>query len=377
MCAKVAVLREKDELENRVSMVPELLDRAAGMGLQFLVEKDAGKSSFFSDEDYARKGGVVSASRDYILKESDIVVTLQRPDEDDIGNMRPGTVLVGTILPSFFPGLVKKLADAKITAFSLELMPRITRAQTMDVLSSQSSVAGYRAAILGAMNSPRIMPMLTTAAGTVRPSSVFVIGAGVAGLMAIATSKRLGAAVTAFDVRKTAGDDVRSLGARFLETSFDAVGKGGYARDLTAAEREEQNDMLEKAVSGADVVITAASVPGKAAPKIVTRKMVETMRPGSVIIDLSSESGGNCELTEPGKTVVNSGVKIVGQSNLPSEVPFTSSMLYSRNMLSFLELLVDGDGNLKGDYTDEKLKECLITHNGKVTFEPLNEGGKG
>lgn len=373
MSIRVGVLKEGADFENRVSLVPDHLARATGMGFGVTIEKGAGDRSLFSDAEYQKNGALIADSRESVLHDSDIVLTLQRPTRDDIGRMREGTVLVGTLLPGMFPELVHDLAAAGITAFSLELMPRITRAQTMDILSSQSAVSGYRAAILGALNSPRIMPMLTTAAGTIRPSTVFVIGAGVAGLMAVSTSKRLGASVSAFDVRKTAGEEVRSLGARFIETSFDAVGEGGYARSLTDEEKAEQDDLLEKAVSGADIVITAASVPGKKAPKIVTRKMVEGMKPGSVVIDLSSESGGNCELTEPRRTIEVGRVKIVGPPNLPSEVPFTSSKMYSRNVLSFLELLKDEGGKLQGDFSDEILHECLVTHGGEITFEPLKK----
>lgn len=377
MVLKIAVVKERDELERRVPLVPEHVRKAVDMGFEVLVEKGAGDHAFFSDSEYAENGASVSEDRHSIIGDANIMLLFHRPDEETISMMKEGTVLIGSMAPELFPEILSRLAKSMITTFSLELIPRLTRAQSMDVLSSQASVAGYRAAILGALNSPRIMPMLTTAAGTIRPMSVFIVGAGVAGLMAVSTSKRLGASVSAFDVRKTAGEDVRSLGARFIETSFDAVGSGGYARDLTDDEKAEQNDLLTKAVASADVVITAASVPGKKAPRIITRKMVEGMKSGAVIVDIASEFGGNCDLTEPGGTVEFAGVRILGPTNLPSEVPRTSSMMYSRNMLSFLELLLDGEGNLQKDFTDEILVESLVTHRGDVRFKTMDRSTEG
>ena len=376
MVLTVGVVREVSETEQRVSMVPYVVRKAIEKGLKVIVEKEAGKLAFFDDEQYVGSGAEIREDRNELLGASDIILTLQRPEPVDVEHMKPGSIVIGTIFPGRFPDIVKKLAEYKITSFSLELMPRITRAQTMDVLSSQSSVAGYRAAILAAVNSPRLMPMLTTAAGTVRPSKVFIIGAGVAGLMAIATSKRLGASVSAFDVRKSAGEDVKSPGAKFLETTFDAVGEGGYARDLTADEQAEQQKLLSDAVAEADIVITAASVPGKTAPKIVSAGMIKSMKTGSVLVDLSAESGGNCELTQIGKTIVESGVRIVGPSNLPSEVPFSSSEMYARNILSFLDLLVDEQGNIREAGSDEILKACMVTHDGRTFYKAKGaEGG--
>lgn len=374
MSLTVGILKETSEYEFRVSMVPDMIIKAKERGLEVYVEKGAGIRAFFDDVDYVNSGASVLDRREEVISKSDVILTLQRPDPEDITEIRPGTVVIGTIFPARFPDIVSKLAEAHATTFSLELMPRSTRAQMMDVLSSQSSVAGYRAAILAAVNSPRLMPMLTTAAGTVRPARVFVIGAGVAGLMAISTAKRLGARVSAFDVRKSAGEDVRSLGARFIDTSFDAVGAGGYARDLTEEEKAEQLDLLKESVADADIVITAASVPGKIAPKIITKEMVHKMRTGSVLVDLSAESGGNCEITRIGETITENGVRIVGPPNLPSEAPLTSSEMYSRNILSFLELLTDENGNLVDSFSDEILKACLVTLNGEIVYRPQGGG---
>lgn len=370
----LGIVNETSENEHRVAIVPEDVRRFLSRKIDVLIETGSGTDSSFSDEDYQNAGAEISKDRSEVLSRSDIILMLQRPDPEDLDKTRKGICIAGSIYPLRYGELVDYLAKAGITAFSLELLPRTTRAQSMDVLSSQSSVAGYRAAILGAFYSPRFMPMLTTAAGTVKPSSVLVIGAGVAGLMAIATARRLGASVTAYDVRKSAGDDVRSLGAKFLESGVDAVGAGGYARELSEDEKSRERELLERAVESSDLVITTAGVPGKRAPLIVTEKMISGMRRGSVVVDINAESGGNCELTKAGEVVDTGNVKIIGTINAPSEVPVNASQMYSRNMLSFISILLDPEGNIKDPKEDELLSACLITQNGSVVFGAETKG---
>jgi NAD(P) transhydrogenase subunit alpha len=269
------------------------------------------------------------------------------------------------------------MRDRKITAFSLELVPRITRAQSMDALSSQATAGGYVAAILGAENCPKFLPMLTTAAGTIRPATVLILGAGVAGLMAIATAKRLGAIVEAYDVRRAAGEQVRSLGAKFLELEINAEGQGGYARELTAEEKAKEQEMVSAAVARADIIITTATIPGRKAPVLITKDTVARMRPGAVIIDMAAETGGNCELTQAGKTIREHGVTIIGPRNLPARIPFHTSQMYAKNLQSFLTLIIDKNGAVTGDFSDEILAASLLVHAGEVRYGPARDLLKG
>ena len=284
--------------------------------------------------------------------------------------MREGVVVIALMNASRNLVQVAAMRDRKLTAFALELIPRITRAQSMDALSSQATAAGYKATLIGAELSPRFLPMLTTAAGTIRPAKVLVLGAGVAGLMAIATAHRLGALVEAYDVRRAAGEQVRSLGAKFLELQINAEAAGGYARELTPEEKALESKMVSDAVAQADVVITTAAIPGRKAPVLVTKETVGHMRPGAVLIDLAAETGGNCELTKPGERVDAGGVQIVGPLNLPGEIPFHSSQMYAKNLESFLTLLLDAKGELVTAYTDEILAASLLTSNGAVAHRP-------
>lgn len=370
----VGILKEATGNERRVAVVPDTVSRAKKSSLSFLLEQDAGSSAYFRDSMYEEYGAEILPSRNEVIERSQILAFVQKPSIEDVKLMKKGTVVVGTLDPRNSQGITKALADNSITAFSLDLLPRTSRAQAMDVLSSQSSVAGYHAALLAAELSPLLFPMLTTAAGTIRPSNVLVIGAGVAGLMAIATCRRLGARVAAFDVRRSAGEDVRSLGATFLETKIDASARSGYARELTKEEQEEQQKLLEGAISQADSVITTASVPGRKAPIVVSASMVESMKEGAVLVDLAADSGGNCELTVLSKTVEHKGVKIVGPPNMPSLVPKTSSMMYSRNILSFLELLTNSGKGIPAEFSDDILKATLVTSKGSIL---LSEPGKG
>lgn len=375
MAVTIGILKELETDERRVALVPDDVAKLRSRNFNVMVECGAGSRSYFGDREYAKSGADVTEDRNVLIQRSDVLFMLQRPSTEDISLMKENTVVAGSIYPLRFPDTVEKMAAGKITAYSLELMPRTSRAQSMDILSSQSSAAGYRAAITGAFHSPRFMPMLTTAAGTVRPASVLVIGAGVAGLMAIATAKRLGASVASYDVRKSAGEDVRSLGARFLELGVDAVGKGGYARELTEEERSEEKQILEDAIRSSDIIITTAGVPGKKSPLILTSEMVAGMKRGSVIVDITAESGGNCELTAPGKLVETDTATVIGLLNAPAEVPVNASQMYSKNIMNFISVLFDSSGNFAEPEKDELLSACVVCKGGKVLFRLSNGGG--
>jgi len=374
---RVAVPKEVAPGEARVALTPEVIPRLVKAGCEVVVEAGAGENARYPDAAYTQAGAKVQTDRAAMFGSADVVVKIQIPTAEETAAMRPGTVVIALMNPNRNLEKVAKMRDQKVTSFALELLPRITRAQSMDVLSSQATVAGYRAALIGADLCPKFLPMLTTAAGTVRPARVLVLGAGVAGLMAIATSKRLGALVEAYDVRRAAGEQVRSLGAKFLELQINAEGSGGYARELTDDEKKLEAEMLAKAISEADIVITTANVPGRRAPLLVRKEMVARMRPGAVIIDLAAESGGNVELTKPGETVEVNGVRIVGPLNLPSQLPFHASQMFAKNVESFLKLLVGPGGTLLNDYSDEILTASLLTRNGEVVHVPTRDALAG
>jgi NAD(P) transhydrogenase subunit alpha len=345
---RVGVPRESTPDERRVALVPETVGKLGAAGFEIVVESGAGAAASFPDEAYAEAGAAVGDPWD-----AEAVVKVRKPTPDEIGKLRSGQVLIGFLDPLADPGGSEALGARGVTAFAMESIPRITRAQPMDALSSQATVGGYKAALLAAERLPRFFPMLMTAAGTVPPAKALVIGAGVAGLQAIATARRLGAVVTGFDVRPVVREQIESLGANWLDLGVTgAEAEGGYARELTAEEMEAQQRALEERISGFDVVITTAAVPGRAAPRIIPASAVETMRPGSVIVDLAAETGGNCELTEPGKIVVRQGVTIVGLTNLPATMPYHASMLYSRNVQALL-LHLAPEGQLTLDWSDE------------------------
>ncbi len=366
MSVTLAVPREKSPGEKRVSIVPEVAAKLSGAGFSVAVESGAGSFAYYEDADYEKAGAVIVKKRKDLLSSAGVITVVQPPVAADIAMMAPGAIIVGFMAPFKNVEGIKAMRDRGVTAFSLELVPRITRAQGMDALSSQATVGGYKAALISADCTPKFFPMLTTAAGTIRPSKVLVLGAGVAGLMAIATAKRLGAMVEAYDVRRAAGEQVRSLGAKFLELQINAEGAGGYARELTPEEKKQEEAMVREAVAQADAVITTANVPGRKAPRLVTKEMVLSMRPGSVIVDLAAESGGNCELTKPDETVVENGVSIIGPSNLPGQVPYHASQMYSKNLQAFLGLLVGKDGKLVDDFSDEILASSLLVHKGEI-----------
>ena len=370
MPVAVAVPREVAPGERRVAVVPEIAKLLARAGVLVTVEAGAGLAAGYPDEGYTAAGARTEADRSRLLGDAQIVLKIQPPTKEEIAAMKPGTVVVALMNASRNLDLVAAMRDARVTGFALELVPRITRAQGMDVLSSQATVAGYRATLIGADLTPKFLPMLTTAAGTIRPAKVLVLGAGVAGLMAIATARRLGAIVEGYDVRRAAGEQVRSLGAKFLELQINAEGSGGYARELTEEEKKQESAMVAKAVADADIVITTAAIPGRRAPILVREPMVAAMRPGSVIVDLAAETGGNCELTEPGETVITHGVTIAGPLNLPSQLAFHASQMYAKNLQSFLTLLVTKDGTLVTDYSDEILAASLLVADGTVRHRP-------
>lgn len=379
MAIRVAVPKETAPKERRVAVTPEIAGRLVKQGFSVRVEAGAGEGAYFPDAAYEAAGAEVVPDKAALYPEAELILKVQPPDEDEVDLMQKGAVVVGFLQPHRFPDRVKRMAEKGVNAFALELIPRITRAQAMDVLSSQATAVGYKAALIGADLLPKFFPMLTYAAGTIRPAKVLVLGAGVAGLQAIATARRLGAVVEAYDVRRAAGEQVRSLGAKFLELDIDAEAEGGYARELTPEEKEKERKMVEDAVARADVVITTAQIPGRPAPRLISQAMVERMRPGAVIIDLAAESGGNCELTQPGERVVHHGVTIYGPVNLPSELPIHASEMYARNLFNFVSLLAREGEGLSPDWDDEIIQKSVLVWEGEVKHEPtrkLLEGGE-
>ncbi len=375
----IAVPKERAAEEQRVALVPEVVQKLVKSGYEVRIEHDAGSAAFYPDSLYAAAGAKIVPAAGELYAGAGIVLRVQPPAAADIDPLPEGTILVGFMNPANNPDAIARMRDRKITSFALELVPRISRAQSMDALSSQATAGGYVAAVLGASNCPKFLPMLTTAAGTIRPATVLILGAGVAGLMAIATAKRLGALVEAYDVRRAAGEQVRSLGAKFIELEINAEGQGGYARELTPEEKAKEQEMVSAAVARADIVITTAAIPGRKAPVLITKETVARMRPGAVIIDMAAETGGNCELTQAGKTLHEHGVMIIGPRNLPSRIPFHASQMYAKNLQSFLSLLVGKDGAVVPEFTDEILAASLLTHAGEIRYGPARDaiaGGK-
>ena len=364
---KIAVVNESLNNETRVALVPEIAQKLASNYVSFIIEKNAGESSGFLDSAYPENACKFVSSSEDALKDADVLFKVNPPTSDEIEKMKRGSMAISYMNPFQNDALIKQMASSGVDAFSVELIPRISRAQSMDALSSQASIAGYKAVILAANHANKFFPMLTTAAGTVRPAQTLIVGAGVAGLQAIATAKRLGSRVIAFDVRSSTKEQIESLGAQFLDTGITAEGEGGYARELTTEELETQKQVLSKTMGQSDVVITTAAVPGKPAPKLIDRQTVESMAPGSVIVDLGAISGGNCELTNPDDVVDHGGVIILGPTNLPSTMPKHASELYSRNLLNFLSPAIAEEG-LNIDWDDEVFKGANITRNGEVTF---------
>ena len=367
---RVGIPNETQTGESRVAITPEVVKRLARRNIDFVVESGAGDGSSIPDEQFTDAGATVASNAGDVWG-ADVVAKVRAPSTDEIGRLREGGVLVGFLAPLTNPETTRALADAGVTSFAMEAIPRITRAQSMDALSSQATVAGYRAVLISAVEMGRFFPMLTTAAGTIKPASVLVLGAGVAGLQAIATARRLGAQVTAFDVRSAVKEQVQSLGAKFLELDLDAdaEGTGGYAKALDEDAQRRQQEQLAEAAGRFDVVITTALIPGKPAPKLLIEDAVKNMKPGSVIVDLAGEAGGNCELTEPGKTIARHDVTIAAPLNLPGDMPDHASQLYARNIMSLLELMANDEGELALDWDDEIIKGAAITRDGQIVHE--------
>lgn len=369
---RIGVPKEVADGETRVALVPDSLGKLSKLGLEVSVERGAGLASGFPDEAYAEKGATL-VDRAAALG-CDLVLAVSPPET---AGLKQGGTLVCMADPLGQPHRVAELAAQGVTCFSLELMPRISRAQAMDVLSSMANVAGYKAVLLAAARSPKMFPLMMTAAGTVRPAKVFVLGAGVAGLQAIATARRLGAVVEAYDIRAATKTEVESLGARFIEFDLgtgDAQDEGGYAKELTEEQKAKQAELMAAQIQGSDIVITTAQVPGRRAPRLITASVVEGMKPGSVIVDMAAESGGNCECTKAGEDVDVNGVVVLGPCNLPASVCVSTSQLYSNNLVAFLrELVKDGEFQLDSLQENEVLREPLVCRAGEITHERVRE----
>jgi NAD(P) transhydrogenase subunit alpha len=362
----IGALRETAPHETRVSLVPEVADKFAASGARVVMQRGAGASARFVDSAYKNVEWLESGNA--VLERADVVLTVQPLSVEQIGSLKAGAIVIGFMQPHARQAEIALLRDRRITSFAMELVPRISRAQSMDALSSQASIAGYKAVLIAANHLQKFLPMLTTAAGTIRPSQVLVIGAGVAGLQAIATARRLGAVVEAYDVRSATREQVKSLGAKFVDTGVSADGQGGYARELTDEEKKRQQEVLDARIAAADVVVSTASVPGRAAPKIISRAAVERMRAGAVIVDIAAEQGGNCELTQAGEVVDHGGVTIVGPVNLAATLAYNASEMYARNLLNFLKPAID-KGELKIDWSDEVFAQSCLTHDGVIKHE--------
>jgi NAD(P) transhydrogenase subunit alpha len=371
---KIAVPRETAEGEARAALTPQIAGQLVAAGNEVLVQSGAGDAAHYLDAAYAEAGATIVPDVAALYGQADLVLRVGRPSDEEIDMLRPDAVLIGTLGTLSNPALAERLAERGITAISMDAIPRITRAQSMDSLSSQSTVGGYKAVLIAANRLPKFFPLLTTAAGTVRPARGLIMGAGVAGLMAIGTARRLGAVVEAFDVRPVVKEQVESLGASFVEVPMTDEEKaaaqtaGGYAREMNEDYQRRQRELIAERVKEADFVITTALIPGRPAPTLITAEMVRTMRPGSVIVDLAAEAGGNCELTRPGEEVVDSGVTIIGLLNLPATVPVHATQMYAKNIQTLLAHLVR-DGQLVLDFDDEITKGATITHDGKVVNE--------
>ncbi|BAZ89576.1 NAD(P) transhydrogenase beta subunit [Raphidiopsis curvata NIES-932] len=376
---KIAVAKEIEVSERRVSLVPDIVAKLVKQGLEISVETGAGEKAFFSDADYEAAGAKIITDAAVLWGEADILLKVSPPQEredgrEEIDLLKPGAVLLSFLNPLGNPEIARKLAQRQITALSMELIPRTTRAQSMDALSSQASIAGYKTVLLAAAALPKYFPMLTTAAGTIAPAKVFVMGAGVAGLQAIATARRLGALVEAFDIRPAVKEEVQSLGAKFVEIKLteETTAAGGYAKEISEDSKKRTQEVVTEHVKHSDIVITTAQVPGRKAPILVTEDMVKGMKPGSVIVDLAAEQGGNCACTAPGKDIVYQGVTIVGPINLPSSMPVHASQLYAKNITALMQLVVK-DKALNINFADDIVDAACITHNGEIRNQRIKD----
>ncbi|MCJ2555178.1 MAG: Re/Si-specific NAD(P)(+) transhydrogenase subunit alpha [Candidatus Thermoplasmatota archaeon] len=370
----VGVVKETVEGERRVALDPDSVARLRKRAVEVRVQSGAGEGAFHGDASYEAAGATVVADASSVWQQSDVILKVNPPTSGEVGLLRAKSIIIGFLNPLRDPALIQRIADREASAFSMEMIPRISRAQSMDALSSQSSVAGYKAALLAASTLTKFFPMMTTAAGTVRPARVFVIGAGVAGLQAIATARRLGAEVEAFDIRPVVKEEVQSLGARFVEVDLEeeTEAEGGYAKEVSEAARKREQDLLAEHVASSDVVITTAQVPGKKAPVLVTETMLAAMKPGSVVIDLAADQGGNVELSRPDEQVSYNGVTILGPANLPSSLPVHATQMYAKNLMTLLDVILQ-DGELRLDLEDEIVDASLVVHAGEVRNERVRE----
>jgi len=368
MPVKIAVLKETRPNERRVAMVPAVADKLAKLGAQIHLQSGAGLAVKLADAAY--KNVQLHPDPLEMVRDADIVLSVQPPNDAVVQAMKAGAILISFVYAHKEAELTRQLRDRKITTFAMELVPRITRAQAMDALSSQAALAGYYAVLVGATSIARMLPMMTTAVGSLKPAMTLVMGLGVAGLQALATARRLGSRTEGYDVRPETKEQAESLGARFVDTGVDARGAGGYARELTQEEKDKVAAVITKHIQQADIVVTTAAIPGRPSPKLISKAQVEGMKAGAVIVDLAAEGGGNCELTKPGETVTVDGVRIIGPMNLPAQLPYHASEMYARNIFNFLKPAIDKDGALAIDWNDEVFAQSALTHDGQVRHEP-------
>ncbi len=376
---RIAVAKEIEANERRVALIPDVVSKLVKQGFEVCIESGAGEKALFSDSDYQAAGATIISDTAKLWGEADILLKVSPPQQREDGSaeidlLREGSILIGFLNPLANPSVVEQLAQRKVTALSVEMIPRSTRAQSMDALSSQASIAGYKSVLIAAEALPKYFPMLTTAAGTIAPAKVFVMGAGVAGLQAIATARRLGAMVEAFDIRPAVKEEVQSLGAKFVEVKLneETATAGGYAKEISEESKKRTQEAVTERVKNADVVITTAQVPGRKAPRLVTEEMIAQMKPGAVIVDLAADQGGNAAYTEPGGNVVKNGVTIIGPVNLPSSVPVHASQLYSKNLVSLMKLLVK-DNAVNLDFEDDIVNAACITHGGEIRNQRVKD----
>ncbi len=376
---KIAVAKEIEICERRVALIPETVAKLVKQGLEVFVEAGAGEKAFFTDADYETAGAKIISDSAQLWSEADILLKVSPPQTREDGRaeielLKPESVLISFLNPLGNPVIAQQLANRQITALSMELIPRSTRAQSMDALSSQASLAGYKAVLIAAAALPKYFPMLTTAAGTIAPAKVFIMGAGVAGLQAIATARRLGAVVEAFDIRPAVKEEVQSLGAKFVEVKLEeeTVAAGGYAKEISEDSKKRTQELVASHVKNADIVITTAQVPGRQAPRLVTEEMVAQMKPGSVIVDLAAEQGGNCACTEAGKDIIWNEVTIIGPINLPSSMPVHASQLYAKNVTSLMQLLIK-DKTLQINFDDDIVAAACVTHGGEIRNQRVKD----
>ncbi len=369
----VGILKENSQ-DNRVSLLPEQAETLIKKNITVLAEQNAGAAAFADDAAYAAKS-VKTVSRQEVLSQSDLILSINPLSEADVAQLKPSAVVLGVFQPLYNSTVINQWAAKGLTTFSLDMIPRTTRAQSMDVLSSQGNIAGYKAVLTAANLFPRYFPMFMTAAGSIPPAKVLILGAGVAGLQAIATAKRLGAVIEVFDTRPAVKEEVMSLGAKFIEVegAADASKAGGYAVDQTEEYKQKQQQRIAEAIAKADIVITTAQIPGKKAPILITTAMAESMKNGSVIIDIAAATGGNCELTQNNQVVLHKGVTIVGNSSLPSSMPYDASRVYGKNVLNFMQLILTKEGNINLNFEDDLVKGTCITHGGHITNDRVKQ----